>query len=267
MARPRVSALVLARDEADNLADCLASLAWADETIVVVDAASRDATESIARASADRVLVRRFDDFASQRNAALDLATGDWVFAVDADERASTELAEEVRRAVGNPSTPHVGFRVPIRSEVLGRPFRFSGTQHDRPLRLFRRGAGRWVDEVHETVELKGNSGDLREALHHRTLSDMSTLLRKLDHYTTLEARKLHRQGRAPRAADLTLRPAWTFLKLYLGKGGHRDGLEGFVFCAMSAVSLGVRFWKLRELHLNTTSNDTLSSLPRRRAS
>jgi glycosyltransferase involved in cell wall biosynthesis len=82
--KPKISALIVAKDEAANLADCLASLSWADETIVVVDASSRDSTEAIARSLASRVLVRPFDDFARQRNASLDLASGDWVFAVDA---------------------------------------------------------------------------------------------------------------------------------------------------------------------------------------
>lgn len=246
MAEPRLSALVLARDEAENLPGCLAALAWADERVVVVDAASRDASEALARRLADRVLVRPFEDFASQRNAALELATGDWVLAVDADERATPELAEEVRAAIA--SGARDGYRVPIRSVVLGRAFRFSGTQHDRPLRLFRRGHGRWVGAVHETVDLRGSAGALRHALRHRTLPDMRTFLAKIDRYTSLEARRLAADGCPARASDLALRPVWTFAKLYLGKQGFRDGWEGFLFCALSGVSVAVRGWKHREL-------------------
>lgn len=248
MREPRISALILARDEAANLPGCLDSLGWADEIVVVVDRRSRDRTEAIARRRADVVEVRPFVDFAAQRNAALALASGDWVFAVDADERATPALAEEVREAIrGNPR--HAGYRVPIRSVILGRPFAHSGTQCDLPLRLFRRDAGQWVGAVHETVDLVGSVGDLRHALQHRTLPDMRTFLRKLDKYTTLEARAFHRAGRRPpRPVDLTIRPVWTFAKLYLAKGGFRDGVEGFVFCAMSGVSVGVRHWKHREL-------------------
>lgn len=248
MDSPRISALILARDEAHNLPECLEALAWVDQTVVVVDAASRDATEAIARSRADVVAVRSFDHFAAQRNAALDLASGDWVFAVDADERATPDLAAEIRRVVGEPGAAHAGYRVPIRSVILGRPFAHSGTQHDSPLRLFRRGFGRWVGEVHETVNLRGTAGRLAEPLQHRTIPDMRTFLRKLDAYTTLEAARFHREGRAFRASDLTIRPAWTFAKLYLGKQGFRDGLEGLVFCAMSGVSVAVRHWKQREL-------------------
>jgi hypothetical protein len=245
MPEPRISALILARDEAENLPGCLASLAWADEVVVVVDAASHDASEAIASLLADHVMVREFDDFASQRNAALAMATGDWVIAVDADERSSPDQEAEVRTAIARPD--HNGYRVPIHSVVLGRAFRFSGTQHDRPLRLFRRDCGRWVGKVHETVDLQGTSGQLRHGLRHRTLPDMQTFLAKIDKYTTLEARKFAEEGRPARASDLTLRPAWTFAKLYLGKQGFRDGLEGLMFCALSGVSVAVRAWKHRE--------------------
>jgi hypothetical protein len=259
---PRISALIVARDEAENLPGCLASLAWVDETVVVVDAASRDHTEILARSLANRVLVRPFDDFASQRNAALGLATGDWVFAVDADERASPDLAVEIRRTLADPSSRYAGHRIPIRSVVLGRSFRHSGTQHDRPLRLFRRDLGRWVGTVHETVDLRGTAGQMIGHLTHRTIPDMKTFLRKIDHYTSLEALQAHREGRAFRAIDLTIRPAWVFAKLYLGKQGFRDGLEGLVFCAMSGLSVAVRHWKLRELIMVGTSEPSTSASP-----
>jgi glycosyltransferase involved in cell wall biosynthesis len=248
VAEPRVSALVLARDEARNLPDCLASLAWANERIVVVDAASRDGTEAVARRLADRVTVRPFDEFAAQRNAALEIASGDWVLAVDADERVTPALEREIRRALTDPENPYLGFRVPIRSEILGRPFGFSGTQDDLPLRLFRRECGRWVGVVHETVDLTGSVGQLQEPLRHRTLGDMETFLRKLNLYTSLEARKFLREGRRPQIGDLTLRPVWAFAKLYIGKQGFRDGVEGLVFCALSGLSVAVRNWKHREL-------------------
>ena len=248
MTDARVSVLILAKNEAENLPQCLQTVAWANEVIVVVDRASRDDTREIAQRGADLVALRTFDDFASQRNAALELASGEWVFAIDADERATPELAAEIRRVTGDPRNPHNGFRVPIRSVILGRRFHYSGTQNDRPLRLFRRGAGRWVGAVHETVDLQGTAGLLASALQHRTIPDMRTFLRKINEYTTLEAIKFERERRPYRPAELALRPVWTFLKLYVGKQGFRDGLEGFVFCALSGVSVAVRHWKHREL-------------------
>ena len=244
---PRISALIVARDEAENLPGCLESLGWVDETVVVVDAASLDRTESIARSMASKVIVRDFDDFAHQRNAGLALASGDWVFAVDADERATPELASEIRDAICDPDSGHAGYRVPIRSVVLGRPFRFSGTQHDLPLRLFRRDLAGGSGRSTRRSTSGGAPGELEGHLTHRTIPDMHTFLRKIDHYTTLEAIRFHREGRPFRSVDLTLRPLWTFAKLYLGKQGFRDGPEGLAFCALSGLSVAVRHWKHRE--------------------
>lgn len=246
--RPTVTALIIARDEARQLPDCIRTLGWADEVVVVVDRASRDATLEIARRRADAVIVREFDDFANQRNAGLAAARGAWVFSIDADERATPALASEIRRVIADPSVPRAGYRVPIRSVILGRPFRYSGTQHDLPVRLFRRTAGRWTGEVHETVELRGTVGTLGSHLTHQTLPTLHAFVRKINKYTTLEAKRLAREGRPVRRLDLLARPFWTFAKLYLAKGGFRDGPEGLAFCALSGVSDAVRHWKHREL-------------------
>jgi glycosyltransferase involved in cell wall biosynthesis len=250
MAEPRVSVLIVAKNEAHNLADCLAAASWALERIVVVDPNSRDATLEIARQEADVVAVRDFDDFASQRNHGLALATGDWILSVDADERVTPALAAEIHRVTADPANDYHGFRVPIRSVILGRPFGFSGTQHDHPLRLFRRGSGHWTGLVHETVALDGPVGALQHAIRHHSLPDMQIFLHKIDHYTTLEARGLAGAERRFRMSDVALRPVWTFFKLYVCKQGFRDGLEGFMFCALSGVSVAVRAWKHRELTL-----------------
>jgi len=248
MLKPRLSVLIVARNEAHNLSGCLASTRWADERVVVVDSASRDDTLEVAEREADVVAVRTFDDFASQRNAALCLASGDWVLSVDADERVTPALAAEIRRVIASPAIAFSGFRVPIRSVILGRPFAFSGTQYDLPLRLFRRGAGYWIGLVHETVELSGPAGTLQNFLIHHTLPNVNVFLSKVNDYTTLEARGMFQSARTYRASDLALRPIWTFLKLYVFKQGFRDGVEGFMFCALSGVSAAVRAWKLREL-------------------
>jgi glycosyltransferase involved in cell wall biosynthesis len=249
MHEPRVSVLIVAKNEAHNIGDCLRAASWADERVVIVDQASRDATREIAEKMADVVIVRPFDDFASQRNCALEAASGDWVLSIDADERATPALAGEVRRVIGEAGSGRRGFRVPIRSVILGRPFGYSGTQHDLPLRLFRRDSGRWIGLVHETVELEGPCGTLRNALGHHTLPSVQVFLSKIDHYTTLEAKSAVEERRAFRTSDVTLRPVWTFFKLYIFKQGFRDGVEGFLFCVLSGVSAAVRAWKVRELY------------------
>ncbi len=248
MPDPRITALIVARNEERNLPGCLDSVRFARERIVVVDAASDDDTLAVARRFAETVVVRPFDDFASQRNAGLARASGDWVLSIDADERATPDLADEIHQTLGDPDNTHSGFRIPIRSEILGRPFGYSGTQQDLPMRLFRRGCGSWTGQVHETVRLDGSIGRMRHPLEHRTIPDVRVFLRKIDQYTTLEAHDLYQSGDRCRTRDLTLRPLWLFMKLYLYKQGFRDGLEGLMFCALSGVSLAVRTWKLREL-------------------
>ncbi len=248
MPETRLSVLIVARNEERNLPGCLESVRFADERVVVVDESSADATLAIARRHAEVVSIRAFDHFANQRNAALALATGDWVLSIDADERVTPELAGEIRARLADPASDFAGFRVPIRSEILGRPFRYSGTQQDLPLRLFRRESGRWAGLVHETIEIAGPVGRMHQVLEHRTLPNVRVFLGKIDQYTTLEARDLHQAGRRFRTSDLALRPFWLFLKLYLFKQGFRDGAEGLMFCALSAASVAVRSWKLREL-------------------
>lgn len=249
MPEPRISVLVVAKDEAHNLADCLAAAGWADERVVVVDEASRDATLEIAGRHADIVALRRFDDFASQRNFGLEIATGDWILSVDADERITPELAIEIRGAIAKPDAPYRGYRIRIRSMILGREFGYSGTQDDRHMRLFRRDSGRWVGLVHETVALQGPVGFLRGELRHRTIPTMAVFLEKINRYTSLEAEDLARRGNY-RPRDLTLEPLKTFLRLYIYRQGFRDGVEGFMFCLFSGVSAVARAWKHRELTL-----------------
>lgn len=255
----KISVLIIAKNAGMLLRECVQSVRWAHEVVVIVDDSSDDDTEAVARQVADLVAVRKFDDFASQRNAALDLASGDWVFAIDCDERASAELAAEIGSVTigehSNSTQNHLneiknynGYRVPIQSVILGRGFGYSGTQCDLPLRLFRRDQGRWTGKVHETVSIEGPIGTLKNAIRHKTIPDMRTFLDKINHYTTLEARARFAAGHRPKGIELALRPVWTFLKLYLFKQGFRDGVEGFVFCAMSGVSVAARHWKHREL-------------------
>src|SRR5262249_8529926 len=123
----------------------------------------------------------------------------------------------------------------------------FSGTQCDRPVRLFQWIRGRWVGAVHETVDIQGPIGELSNSLSHRTIPDMTTFLHKIDVYTSLEAHQIVSRGRRVAAWEILVRPLWTFLKLYGGKQGFRDGVEGLAFCALSGVSAGVRAWKVRE--------------------
>jgi glycosyltransferase involved in cell wall biosynthesis len=257
--RPTLTAAILARDEAANLAELLPRLDWVDE-IVVVDGGSRDATVAIAEAHGCRVLCRAFDTFARQRNAALDAATGDWVLSIDADERPTARLAAEIRRRIARGR--HAAFRVPIRSTIFGRPLRRSGTQDDRPVRLMRRAAGRWHGDVHEALRVAGRVGQLDAWLAHRTQSTLDEFLRKMQHYTTLAARARVAAGRGPRRFDLWLAPAREVFRRLFYKQGLLDGPPGWIFCLLSGLYEYILARKHRRMWEEARVFDSVISLP-----
>jgi len=229
--RPTVSATVIALDEEQNLRELLPRLDWVDE-VVLLDGGSRDATLEVARAFGCRVASRRFDGFARQRNHALSLATSDWVLSIDADERPTAALVGEIRWRLAHPRAS--GFRVPIRSTVLGRPLRRCGTQDDVPVRLARRGAAHWRDEVHERLHVDGRVGRLRHWLTHRTQSDLNEFLVKMHRYTNLDAETRVVAGRRPRTTDRWLAPAREVFRRLIYKQGLLDGPAGWGFCLLS---------------------------------
>jgi len=240
--RPTISAAIITLNEARNLPGLLERLAWVDE-IVLVDGGSADATCEIARRYGCRLFHRRFDNFARQRNYAIDQATGDWVLSIDADERPTVALAKEIRDQIDR--SPAEAFRVPIRSRIFGRPVRRSGTQDDCPIRLFRRHRAFWTGQVHEVLQVLGRVGRLEMWLEHDTLPDLRAFLAKMERYTTLEARARVAAGRAPRRFDRWLRPAREIFRRLVWKQGLLDGPAGWAFSLLSGLSE----WVLAEKH------------------
>jgi glycosyltransferase involved in cell wall biosynthesis len=230
----RITAAIIAKDEEQNLAELLPRLEGVDE-IVVVDGGSADGTLDVATASGCRVQSRPFENFANQRNHACRLATGDWIFSIDADERPTPQLLGEIRRVTA--VSDRTAYRVPIRSTIFGRPVRYSGTQDDRPLRLFRRGCACWRGSVHEVLEVDGPTGLLEGWLEHSTLPDLDAFLAKVHRYTTLEARARVRAGRPPRPCDPFLAPAREIFRRLVWKWGLLDGPAGWAFCLLSGLS------------------------------
>jgi glycosyltransferase involved in cell wall biosynthesis len=262
MNRPTVSAAIIALNEERHLTALLPRLAWADE-IVVIDGGSHDATVEIARRHGCRVMVHAFDNYARQRNRAIALATGDWVLSIDADERPTPGFATELARRL--PKTRAGAFRVPIRSAIFGRRFRFSGTQDDCPVRLFRRGTSRWTGHVHEVLEFDGPLGRLEHWLDHETLPDLPSFLAKMNRYTTLAAESRCKSGQRPRWTDLWLAPVRETMRRLIWKHGWLDGPEGWAFCLLSGFSEWVLARKLRAAaRTQTLSRDPQGSPPAR---
>jgi len=250
-AGPKLTVTLIARDEEDRLPSALDSVAWADEIVVVVDAATGDRTAEIAAAAGARVLTRVFDGFGTQKNAAAALASNRWVLSIDADEIVSPTLAQEIRARLAETvaeKNPPVAFRIPIRLEFLGRELHFGRDTVVRPARLYDRTRARFSeDPVHEKVLASGTVEALDESILHRSYRDLAHYLEKLDRYTTLaaEAKWASRKGAMP---FLPIRVAWEFFDRAFLRLGILDGTAGLTFAALSAANTLLKYVKLREL-------------------
>lgn len=243
-----LSVIVIARNEEAVIRRCLASAAFADE-VVVLDGASTDRTADIARELGARVTVAQdWPGFGPQKNRALELATGDWVLSLDADEWVSEELAREIRERVAAPGE-FSAFRMPRLSSYCGRFMRYSGWRPDYVLRLFRRGSARFSNDlVHERLVVSGAVGTLRSDLLHESYVSPEEVLDKVNAYSSAGAQMLHRSGRPAGLAAAVARAAWTFFKTYVLRLGFLDGAEGFMLAVSNAETTYYKYLKLRFL-------------------
>lgn len=251
-AAARLSVTIIARNEEDRLPETLESVAFADEVIVVVDAASTDRTEEVARERGARVLVRAFDGFGSQKNAAAELASHPWVLSLDADEVVSPELAVEMRARLveiaRSSGRPPAAFRIPIRLEFLGRPLRFGRDTVVRPVRLYDRRRARFTDDpIHERVVADGTLDALDEWVLHRSYRSLAHYLEKLDVYTTLAAEGKWAAGRGGTRL-LPVRVLWDFFERAFLRLGLLDGRAGLTYAALSTGNTLLKYLKLAEL-------------------
>ncbi|CAM5194781.1 Glycosyltransferase involved in cell wall biosynthesis OS=Castellaniella defragrans OX=75697 GN=HNR28_003126 PE=3 SV=1 [Castellaniella defragrans] len=245
----RLSVIVITCNEAAHIGACLDSVAFADE-IVVLDSGSTDATCAIARAQGARVEVTAdWPGFGPQKNRALDLATGDWVLSLDADERVPPELAQEIQRVLAQPSAD--GYRIARLSSFCGRWMRHSGWWPDRVLRLFRRESGRFTeDAVHEHLDVDGRVGTLSGHFLHYPYASLEVFIDKINRYSTEAALKAHAQGRRTTVFGPFGHGLWTFLRHYVFRRGFLDGWQGLVLAGMAATGSFYRYAKLFWLNL-----------------
>ncbi len=244
---PPVTVTIITRDESANLAGALESVGWADE-IVVVDAESSDDTAGIARRFTPRVIVREWPGYVAQKNFAAEQACHDWILSLDADERVTPALAEEIRRLLVAAPT-EAGFRVPRASFYLGRWIRSTDWYPDLQLRLYDRRRARWDGRyVHESVKADGPVGRLRGELLHSPYRDISHHVQTIDRYTTLAARQACERGARASIADVAVRPPLAFLRNYLLRLGIRDGQAGLVVSLLNSYYVLLKFAKLWEL-------------------
>ncbi|MEP7294408.1 MAG: glycosyltransferase family 2 protein [Chloroflexota bacterium] len=224
----RLAAIILTYNEAQHVVECIETLRFADQ-IVVFDSYSSDQTVELARIAGATVIQNRFENYAQQRNAALDAVreSADWVLFVDADERVPHALAEEVRTNIE--LAGYAGFRIPRDNYIFGKLTRGAGWYPDYQTRLLKVSAAHYdpARQVHEVVVLEGKEGTLKNALIHYNYRDLAQFVEKQRRYSAYDARILHEQGIEPKPQNYLLQPLRQFWWRYVTLKGYGDGLHG----------------------------------------
>ncbi len=238
--------MLITRNVADRLEECLASVPFADE-VVIVDTGSDDGTLEVAERYGARVVRSEWRGFGRQKQFAVEQAEHDWVLCLDADERVSPELRASIERALAAPAAPV--YRMARRNRFMGRWLRHGEGYPDWSLRLFDRRSARWSDDpVHEKVLYAVTPGTLAGDLLHDSAEDLGHYLDKQNRYTELAARQLHERGRRAGLAQLLLSPLVRFAKFYVFRLGFLDGLPGLVHIAIGCTNSFTKYAKLIEL-------------------
>jgi glycosyltransferase involved in cell wall biosynthesis len=249
---PKISGIVITLNEENHIGACLESLIWVDE-IVVMDSGSLDKTREIAQTFTPHVYETTWKGFGETKNLALSRVTGEWVLWVDADERVTPGLVQEIRTRLEVDAGRFAGYEIPRLAFFLGHPIHHSGWYPGYVLRLFKKEAGHFtVQPVHEGVTLRGKIGRLKGDLLHYTDPTLEHYIDKMNRYTTLAAEDLYQKGRRVRLFDLLIRPKEVFCKMYLLNSGFLDGICGFLIALLSAYHVFTKYaklWKRQTCH------------------
>lgn len=240
-----ISIVIITRNEEAAIGRCLDSVSWADQ-VIVLDSGSTDQTVEIARGKGAKVSVTKdWPGFGQQKNRALELATGDWILSIDADERVTPELAAEIRSMVTSPN-PKPGYEMPRLSSYCGRYMRHSGWWPDYVTRLVRRGQGRFSSSlVHEHLEVDGPVGRLSHTLMHDSFHSLEQVLEKVNRYSSLSAQQMAAAGRRGGILTAISHGLGAFIKTYVLKAGFLDGREGFMLAVSNAEGAYYKYVKL----------------------
>ena len=230
--RPPISACIITLDEADRIEDCVRSLAFCEE-ILIVDSGSKDGTAERAVALGATVITHPFEGYRKQKDFAVQSAKNDWVLCLDADERVTPEL----RGAIENADFSAAGYRFARATEYFGAFLRHGNAYPDRVLRLFdrRRGGWRGDREIHEHVDVDGDVVTLSGDLEHRAYRSLTDQLNRLQKYARLMALDMHRRGRRAHLWNLVFNPFWRFFRGYVVRAGFLDGWRGLVYAWVEA--------------------------------
>lgn len=244
-----LSGIVITKNEEQNICGCLDSLKWVDE-IIVVDAESTDSTVVKAKEFTTRVFVEPWKGFGPQKNFAIEQAQGDWIFILDADERVTVGLRDEIRRLLENGQEPHsAGYRVSRRNFFYGRWMQHGGMFPDPQVRLFRKDGSRYDDTLlHENLVLKGDVTDLQGFLDHYSVPTITHHVRKMIQYTSLSAREKLKTLRKVTFLNLFGHHIWTIIKTLILRKGWKDGVHGLIAAMFAGFHTFVKYAKAYEI-------------------
>ena len=247
MEKVPVSVVVITKNEEANIADCLKSASWADEAIVLDDT-STDKTINIAKQFTDKVFTRKMDVEGKHRNYAYSLAKNNWVLSLDADERVTPELADEIADLLKS-EMKDKAYTIPIRSYIGKRWIRHSGWYPAAKVRLFDKRFFKYEEaEVHPRVFIDGSCGHLKNDIIHYSYKDFHDFFVSLNNQTTLEARKWFKERRDVNFIKMYRKSLSRFLKGYVQKGGFKDGLLGFTISWAGALYQFMSYVKYKEM-------------------
>lgn len=241
-----LSVFIIAKNESSQILECLRSVSWAKE-IIVVDSQSDDGTPELCQAFGAKVHVRPFQNYSDQKNFAFSKVKTQWALSLDADETVPFELKEEVLKII-QANNSASGYKIPRKSKIFGKFLNFSGTQHDKPIRLIKAGTASFVQPIHEHVEVQGEVGETRNHLIHLPYKNVDDYLSKLRQYTSREAEYCVSKQKTCGSVAVFFLTWGKFFQRYIFHQGFRDGLPGFAFSWLSASYEIVKQIKIREI-------------------
>jgi glycosyltransferase involved in cell wall biosynthesis len=246
MSHAKISAVLIARDEEQNIEAAIASLKFASQ-IVVADTGSCDRTMELAAKAGAEVHKIEFLGFSDAKSKALEFCRYELIFSMDADERVSPELAASIIRAAEKGGAD--AYSVCRLTYFLGRPIKHSGWYPEYVTRLFTRGKAEFNGRyVHESIKVDGDVEKLNGILHHYSYRDIESYIRKMDVYSTMSASEMHISGRKASILNLIFNPIWIFLKMFIFRAGFLDGFHGFLLAVLSSFHVFIKYSKLLQL-------------------
>jgi len=243
-----ISAVIITYNEEKRLEPALKSLEGVASEVIVVDAYSQDKTLKIAKKYTDKVFRRKWTNFADQKNFANNKASLPWILSLDADERLSSQLRQEIL-ALKEEEPQVAGFSMPRQVFYLGKWIRHSGWYPDRKIRLFRKEKAHWEGEyIHEDLKIEGKVAKLKGAIHHFTYRNIQDHLDRINTFSELGAKKLYARGKKCRWYHLLFLPFFRLAKSYFLKAGFLDGFAGLIISVLNGYSIFIRYAKLKEI-------------------